>query len=58
MLLASALLMALTLYLIYFWVPTELNLGVSRRFFYFHVPRAWLGHDQHICYNAYLVCTC
>ena len=25
------------------WVPTEQNLGVSQRIFYFHVPLAWLG---------------
>ena len=35
--------MALTLYLIFFWVPTELNLGVSQRIFYLHIPLAWLG---------------
>ena len=35
--------MGLTLYLIFFWVPTELNLGVSQRIFYFHVPIGWLG---------------
>ena len=40
---ASAALMALTLYLVYFWVPTERGLGVSQRIFYFHVPLAWLG---------------
>jgi heme exporter protein C len=40
---ASAGLMAVTLYLIFYWVPTELNLGVSQRIFYFHVPLAWLG---------------
>ncbi len=40
---ASALLMALTLYLVYFWVPTEQNLGVSQRIFYFHVPLGWIG---------------
>lgn len=39
----SAILMAVTLYMIFFWVPTELNLGVSQRIFYFHVPLAWLG---------------
>ena len=43
LLLASAALMGLTLYLVYFWVPTELNLGVSQRIFYFHVPLGWLG---------------
>jgi heme exporter protein C len=35
--------MALTLYLVFLWVPTELNLGVSQRIFYFHVPLGWLG---------------
>ena len=25
------------------WVPTEVNLGVSQRIFYFHVPLAWIG---------------
>ncbi len=35
--------MALTLYLVYFWVPTEQNLGVSQRIFYFHVPLGWIG---------------
>ena len=35
--------MGLTLYLVYFWVPTEQNLGVSQRIFYFHVPVAMLG---------------
>lgn len=43
LLVASALLMAVTLYLIYFWVPTERNLGVSQRIFYFHVPLGWIG---------------
>ncbi len=43
LLVASAALMAVTLYLIYFWVPTEQNLGVSQRIFYFHIPLAWLG---------------
>ena len=43
LLVASAALMGLTLYLIFFWVPTEVNLGVSQRIFYFHVPLGWLG---------------
>ncbi|MCE2457367.1 MAG: cytochrome c biogenesis protein CcsA [Dehalococcoidia bacterium] len=43
LLIGSALLMALTLYLVYMWVPTELNLGVSQRIFYFHVPLGWIG---------------
>ncbi len=40
---ASAALMALTLYMVYFWVPTDANLGVSQRIFYFHVPLAMIG---------------
>ena len=40
---ASAALMGLTLYVVFFWVPTEVNLGVSQRIFYFHVPLGWLG---------------
>jgi heme exporter protein C len=40
---ATALLMVLSLYLVYFWVPTEANLGISQRIFYLHVPLAWLG---------------
>lgn len=40
---ASAILMVVTLYMVFFWVPTELNLGVSQRIFYFHVPLGWLG---------------
>ena len=40
---ASAALMLVTLYMVFLWVPTELNLGVSQRIFYFHVPLGWLG---------------
>ena len=39
----SALLMAVALYMIFMWAPTEQNLGVSQRIFYFHVPLGWLG---------------
>ena len=35
--------MLVILYLIFIWVPTEKNLGVSQRIFYFHVPIAWVG---------------
>lgn len=35
--------MLLTLYLIFIWVPTEKNLGISQRIFYIHVPIAWVG---------------
>ncbi|MCX8214551.1 MAG: hypothetical protein OTJ97_08640, partial [SAR202 cluster bacterium] len=38
LLLASAVLMALTLWMVFFWVPTEASLGVSQRIFYSHVP--------------------
>ena len=40
---ASGLLMLAVLYLVFIWVPTEANLGVSQRIFYFHVPVAWVG---------------
>lgn len=40
---AGAVLMAATLYLIFLWVPTDANLGVSQRAFYFHVPVAILS---------------
>lgn len=43
LLLASAALMGLTLWMVFFWVPTEANLGVSQRIFYFHVPIAILA---------------
>ena len=43
LLIASFLMMALTLYLVYFWAPTEQNLGISQRIFYFHVPLGWIG---------------
>ena len=43
LLVASAVLMAATLYLVHLWVPTEQNLGVSQRIFYFHVPLGWIG---------------
>ena len=43
LLVASVALMVVTLYLIFFWVPTEANLGVSQRILYFHVPLGILG---------------
>jgi len=39
----SGAMMLVTLYLVFLWVPTEKNLGVSQRIFYFHVPLAWVG---------------
>jgi len=41
LLIVSAALMALTLWLIFFWVPTETNQGAVQRILYFHVPVAW-----------------
>ena len=42
-LVACAILMLLTLYLVFLWVPTDANLGVSQRILYFHVPLAILS---------------
>ncbi len=42
LLLAGAMMLG-TLYLIFIWVPTEKNLGISQRIFYIHVPVAWVG---------------
>lgn len=39
----AAILMLITLALIFLWVPTEKNLGISQRIFYYHVPIAWIG---------------
>ena len=39
----TAALFGLTLYLVFMWVPTEVNLGLSQRIFYFHVPISMLG---------------
>ena len=36
-------LMLLALFMVFLWVPTDQNLGISQRIFYFHVPLAWLG---------------
>ena len=32
---------AIAIYMIFMWVPTEQNLGISQRIFYIHVPSAW-----------------
>lgn len=42
-LVGGAILMVVTMYMVFLWVPTESNLGVSQRIFYFHVPLAWIG---------------
>lgn len=41
--LISSLIFLLNIYLIFIWVPTELNQGIAQRIFYFHVPIGWLG---------------
>ena len=41
LLIVSAALMGVTLYLVFVWVPTELNQGAVQRILYFHVPVAW-----------------
>lgn len=43
LLILSVLLMLVATYMIFVWVPTEQNLGVSQRIFYIHVPLAWVG---------------
>ena len=40
---AGAILMACALYLVFFYAPTDANLGVSQRILYFHVPVAILS---------------
>lgn len=35
--------MAVTLYLVFFYVPTEETMGVAQRVFYVHVPSAWIA---------------
>jgi heme exporter protein C len=32
-----------TLWLVFFWVPTESAQGIVQRIFYIHVPAAWVG---------------
>lgn len=39
----TAALMALTLWMIFLWVPTEINQGNIQRSLYFHVPVAWIA---------------
>jgi heme exporter protein C len=35
--------MMAALYLVFIWVPTEREMGVVQRIFYFHVPLAWVS---------------
>ena len=39
----TAIFMLINLYLIFIWAPNEINLGISQRIFYIHIPLAWLG---------------
>jgi heme exporter protein C len=39
----SFLLILLSLYMVFIYVPTEVNMGVVQRIFYYHVPLAWLS---------------
>ena len=39
----SALLMVAALYMVFIYVPTEEEMGIVQRIFYFHVPLAWLA---------------
>ena len=36
-------LMLIALYLVFMWVPTEIDQGIVQRIFYFHVPCAWVA---------------
>lgn len=56
---ATAVLMVVTLYLVYFYAPTEQVMGVVQRIFYYHVPLAtgaFLGYTViFVASIAYLV---
>ena len=43
LLLLSAVSMVGVLYLVFLYAPTDRNLGISQRIFYFHVSMAWVG---------------
>ena len=43
LLLLSGVSMVGALYLVFLYAPTERNLGISQRIFYFHVSMAWVG---------------
>ena len=43
LLLLSAVSMVCVLYLVFLYAPTDRNLGISQRIFYFHVSMAWVG---------------
>lgn len=44
--------MLYVLYLVFLSVPTDKNLGISQRIFYFHVPLAWSGF---LCFFIVLI---
>jgi heme exporter protein C len=39
----SFILMIVSLYMVFVYVPTEASMGVVQRIFYFHVPLAWIS---------------
>lgn len=39
----SAFLLVISLYLIFFWVPTEKTMGIVQRIFYWHVAISWVA---------------
>lgn len=39
----GTLLSMLVLWMVFFWVPTEVNQGIIQRVFYMHVPAAWVA---------------
>ena len=43
LLLLSGVSMVGALYLVFLYAPTDRNLGISQRIFYFHVSMAWVG---------------
>ena len=43
LLLVSAVLVLTALYMVFIYVPTDVEMGVIQRIFYFHVPLAWVA---------------
>ena len=41
--LITALMILLSLYLVFAWVPTEVTMGIVQKIFYFMVPLGWLS---------------
>jgi heme exporter protein C len=40
---ATVVLMLVSLFMVFLWVPTEAEQGIVQRIFYFHVPCAWVA---------------